>query len=135
MEMNPELFINAQAKLALKELYGAEVEERLIQTQATRKEFEGDITLVTFPLLKTSHKGPEQTAEEIGRWLKERCSEVESFNVVKGFLNIKFSYKNNLFGRNIIGNNTDVSPLFCGIIVSSTKKSVNTFGISGRSLA
>ena len=99
MEMNPELFINAQAKLALKELYGAEVEERLIQTQATRKEFEGDITLVTFPLLKTSHKGPEQTAEEIGRWLKERCPEVESFNVVKGFLNIKFSlsYWSNVF--------------------------------------
>ena len=99
MEMNPELFINAQAKLALKELYGAEVEERLIQTQATRKEFEGDITLVTFPLLKTSHKGPEQTAEEIGRWLKERCTEVESFNVVKGFLNIKFSlsYWSNIF--------------------------------------
>ena len=99
METNPELFINAQAKLALKELYGAEVEERLIQTQATRKEFEGDITLVTFPLLKTSHKGPEQTAEEIGRWLKERCPEVESFNVVKGFLNIKFSlsYWSNIF--------------------------------------
>lgn len=99
MEMNPELFINAQAKLALKELYGAEVEERLIQTQATRKEFEGDITLVTFPLLKTSHKGPEQTAEEIGRWFKERCPEVESFNVVKGFLNIKFSlsYWSNIF--------------------------------------
>ena len=99
MEMNPELFINAQAKLALKELYGAEVEERLIQTQATRKEFEGDITLVTFPLLKTSHKGPEQTAEEIGRWLKEGCPEVESFNVVKGFLNIKFSlsYWSNIF--------------------------------------
>ena len=99
MEMNPELFINAQAKLALKELYGAEVEERLIQTQATRKEFEGDITLVTFPLLKTSHKRPEQTAEEIGRWLKERCPEVESFNVVKGFLNIKFSlsYWSNIF--------------------------------------
>lgn len=99
MEMNPELFINTQAKLALKELYGAEVEERLIQTQATRKEFEGDITLVTFPLLKTSHKGPEQTAEEIGRWLKERCPEVESFNVVKGFLNIKFSlsYWSNIF--------------------------------------
>ena len=102
MEMNPELFINAQAKLALKELYGAEVEERLIQTQATRKEFEGDITLVTFPLLKTSHKGPEQTAEEIGRWLKERCPEVESFNVVKGFLNIKFSlsYWSNIFRSN-----------------------------------
>lgn len=66
MEMNPELFINAQAKLALKELYGAEVEERLIQTQATRKEFEGDITLVTFPLLKTSHKG---RADGRGDWL------------------------------------------------------------------
>ena len=89
--MNPEIFIYEKAKAAIKELYGAEVNEKMIQTQATRKEFEGDITLVTFPLLKTSKKSPEITAQEIGGWLKENSSEIESFNVIKGFLNIKFS--------------------------------------------
>ncbi len=89
--MNPEIFIFEKAKLAVGTLYGAEVNEKMIQTQATRKEFEGDITLVTFPLLKTSRKSPEVTAQEIGAWLKENCAEIESFNVIKGFLNIKFS--------------------------------------------
>ncbi len=89
--MNPENFIFEKAKMAVEALYGAEVNEKMIQTQATRKEFEGDITLVTFPLLKTSRKSPEITAQEIGAWLKENCQEVESFNVIKGFLNIKFS--------------------------------------------
>ena len=60
-----------------------------IQVQATRKEFEGDATLVTFPLLKTSRKSPEATGQEIGEWLKANTPEIESFNVVKGFLNIK----------------------------------------------
>lgn len=91
MEMNPEIFIGTQVRRAVKELYGADADEKLIQTQATRKEFEGDITLVAFPLLRTSRKGPEQTASEIGGWLKQNCREVDSFNVVKGFLNIKFS--------------------------------------------
>ena len=89
--MNPESFIYEKAKMAVEALYGAEVNEKMIQTQATRKEFEGDITLVTFPLLKTSRKSPEVTAQEIGAWLKENCPEVEAFNVIKGFLNIKFS--------------------------------------------
>ncbi len=89
--MNPEIFIYEKAQAAIKELYGAEVNEKMIQTQATRKEFEGDITLVTFPLLKTSKKSPEITAQEIGAWLKENSAEIESFNVIKGFLNIKFS--------------------------------------------
>ena len=89
--MNPESFIFEKAKMAVEALYNAEVNEKMIQTQATRKEFEGDITLVTFPLLKTSRKSPEVTAQEIGAWLKENCPEIESFNVIKGFLNIKFS--------------------------------------------
>ncbi|MBE6230420.1 MAG: arginine--tRNA ligase [Bacteroidales bacterium] len=89
--MNPETFIFEKAKAAIKELYGAEVNEKMIQTQATRKEFTGDITLVTFPLLKTSKKSPEITAQEIGGWMKANSPEIESFNVIKGFLNIKFS--------------------------------------------
>lgn len=91
MMMNPETFIFEKAKDAVKALYNADVNEKMIQTQATRKEFEGDITLVTFPLLKTSRKSPEITAQEIGAYLKENCAEIESFNVIKGFLNIKFS--------------------------------------------
>lgn len=91
MMMNPETFIFEKAKYAVKALYNADVNEKMIQTQATRKEFEGDITLVTFPLLKTSRKSPEITAQEIGAYLKENCAEIESFNVIKGFLNIKFS--------------------------------------------
>ena len=63
----------------------------LIQVQPTRKEFEGDVTLVVFPLLKTSHKAPEATANEIGAWLQENDPQVDRFNVVKGFLNIKLS--------------------------------------------
>ncbi len=89
--MNPEVFIFEKAKSAIKELYGAEVNDKMIQTQATRKEFEGDITLVTFPLLKTSKKSPEATAQELGEWLKGNSAEIESYNVIKGFLNIKFS--------------------------------------------
>ena len=89
--MNPELFISNKAKEAVKSLYGVEVDDKMIQTQTTRKEFEGDITLVAFPLLKTSRKSPEATATEIGGYIKENEPMVESFNVVKGFLNIKLS--------------------------------------------
>ena len=89
--MNPENFIFEKARLAVGALYNTEVNEKMIQTQATRKEFEGDITLVIFPLLKTSRKSPEETAQQMGAWLKENCPEIESFNVIKGFLNIKFS--------------------------------------------
>ena len=89
--MNPELFISNKAKEAVKALYGVEVDDKMIQTQTTRKEFEGDITLVAFPLLKTSRKSPEATATEIGGYIKENEPMVENFNVVKGFLNIKLS--------------------------------------------
>jgi arginyl-tRNA synthetase len=89
--MNPEQLISIKVKEAVSSLYGVEPDMKLIQTQATRKEFDGDITAVMFPLLKTSKKSPEQTGEEIGRYIKSNCAEIENFNVVKGFLNIKLS--------------------------------------------
>lgn len=75
----------------LKELYSQEVAEGQIQLQKTRKDFEGDLTLVAFPLLRISKKGPEQTGEEIGNALVEKVAEIEKFNVVKGFLNLSFT--------------------------------------------
>ncbi|MCQ2244151.1 MAG: arginine--tRNA ligase [Bacteroidaceae bacterium] len=89
--MNIEQQINAAALAAVKELYGAEVPAKMIQLQKTKKEFEGSLTLVTFPLLKTSRKKPEDTAQEIGEYLKANCPVVANFNVVKGFLNIVIS--------------------------------------------
>ena len=91
MIMNPELLISDITKKAINELYKVDSMPEMIQTQATRKEFEGDITLVVFPLLKISKKSPEVTAQEIGEYLQKNNSEIESFNVVKGFLNIKLS--------------------------------------------
>jgi len=73
----------------LVKLYSAK--EQSIQFQKTRKDFDGDITLVVFPLLRASKKGSEQTAEEIGDYLKEKVSEVADFNVVKGFLNLEIT--------------------------------------------
>ena len=74
---------------AVKELYGAEVAESQVQLQKTRSEFEGNLTVVVFPFVRMARKSPEQTAEEIGKWLAENCREVvSSFNVVKGFLNL-----------------------------------------------
>lgn len=89
--MNQEIFISKRVKEAVTELYGASAEGLSIQMQATRKEFEGDVTAVMFPLLKVSRKSPEATGEEVGAWLKEHTPEIESYNVVKGFLNIKIS--------------------------------------------
>ncbi|MBR6445417.1 MAG: arginine--tRNA ligase [Prevotella sp.] len=75
--------------VAVKELYGAEVAESQVQLQKTRSEFEGNLTVVVFPFVKMARKSPEQTAEEIGKWLAENCREVVSgFNAVKGFLNL-----------------------------------------------
>lgn len=105
--MNPESLVSEISKKAIEKLYGVEPQDTLIQTQATRKEFEGDITLVVFPLLKISKKSPEVTGEEIGEWILNNSDEVDGFNVVKGFLNIKFSSS---FWRSIykeISNNPD----------------------------
>ena len=86
--MKIEAQITAAARAAVKELYGVEVPEKMIQLQKTRSDFEGNLTLVTFPLLKTSHKKPEDTAQEIGGYLKKNCKAIADFNVVKGFLNL-----------------------------------------------
>ena len=74
---------------ALAELYLAS--NQSIQFQNTKKDFDGDITLVVFPLLSVSRKSPEQTAEEIGVYLQRKIVEVIDFNVVKGFLNLEIS--------------------------------------------
>lgn len=89
--MNQEVFISEKVKEAVKSLYGEAAAALPVQLQATRKEFEGDVTAVMFPLLKVSRKSPEATGEEVGSWLKENTPEIESYNVVKGFLNIKIS--------------------------------------------
>ncbi|MDD5817184.1 MAG: arginine--tRNA ligase [bacterium] len=73
---------------AVKNLYGAEVAAATIVPSTTKKEFEGNLTIVVFPFLKASHKRPEDTAQEIGAYLVEHCDAVEKFNVIKGFLNI-----------------------------------------------
>lgn len=72
----------------LKALYGQEVPEKMVQMQKTKKEFEGHLTLVVFPFLKMSRKGPEQAAQEIGEYLKANEPAVAAFNVIKGFLNL-----------------------------------------------
>src|SRR5690606_35699828 len=78
---------------AVKELYGAELPQNQLTFQETRKEFEGQRTLVTFPITRLSRKSPEETGTEIGAFLQERIPEIASFNVIKGFLNISFTEK------------------------------------------
>ena len=76
---------------AISELYRQDCNQKSVQLQKTRKDFEGDFTVVVFPFLKISKKGPEQTAEDIGQWLVFHVQKVKSFNVVKGFLNISLN--------------------------------------------
>ncbi len=86
--MKIEEKIATAALAAIKTLYGAEVPAQTIQLQKTRSGFEGNLTLVVFPLLKVSRKKPEETAQEIGEYLKRNCKAVAGYNVVKGFLNL-----------------------------------------------
>ncbi len=78
---------------ALHELYGLDIDAASVSPAPTSKDFEGDLTVVVFPWLKDSHKAPQVTAQEIGQWLADHVEAVESFNVVKGFLNIVVSPK------------------------------------------
>ena len=86
--MNIEALISKAAGEAVKALYGMDANEKMLQLQKTRSEFEGNLTLVVFPFVKAAKKSPEQTAQEIGEYLQQNCSAVEKFNVVKGFLNL-----------------------------------------------
>ncbi len=86
--MKIEQQLAADAAAALKALYGADVEAGSIQLEKTKREFEGHLTLVVFPYLRLSRKKPEETAEEIGRYLMEHSAAVAGYNVIKGFLNL-----------------------------------------------
>ncbi|KXB75594.1 arginine--tRNA ligase [Prevotella amnii] len=91
--MNIEHQITVAALSAIKFLYGVEVPDSMVQLQKTRTNFEGNLTLVTFPLLRISKKSVEQTGQEIGEYLLANCTAVASYNVVKGFLNLVISSK------------------------------------------
>ena len=91
--MNIESTIASSVLAAVKALYGQDVPEKMVQLQKTKREFEGNLTLVVFPFLKTSKKKPEDTAQEIGDYLVANCDAVASFNVVKGFLNLVVAQK------------------------------------------
>ena len=86
--MNIENEICSSVISVVKELYGQDVHENMVQLQKTRSNFEGNLTLVVFPFLKISKKKPEDTAKEIGEALVKNCSAIAGYNVVKGFLNL-----------------------------------------------
>lgn len=89
--MTAEQFIALKASEAIRAVYSAEVEPSALQIQPTRKEFEGDYTLVVFPLLRITHQSPDASGNAIGEWLVSNCSEIRAFNSVKGFLNLSLS--------------------------------------------
>lgn len=89
--MTAEQFIALKASEAIRAVYSAEVEPSALQIQPTRKEFEGDYTLVVFPLLRVTHQSPDVSGNAIGEWLVANCSEIRAFNSVKGFLNLSLS--------------------------------------------
>ena len=97
--MTPDQFIACKASEAIKAIYNTEIEPSALQVGVTRKEFEGDYTLVVFPLLRMSRTTPENTGKAIGDWLVANVPEISAYNCVKGFLNIMFSniYWNELF--------------------------------------
>ena len=91
--MSIELIIRDKIVEAINKCYDQQIESSLVQLQNTRKEFDGDITLVVFPFVRISKKSPEQTAAEIGDYLQQNVAEVEKYNIVKGFLNLVISSK------------------------------------------
>jgi arginyl-tRNA synthetase len=97
---------------AIAQLFNHQIDANDISLQATRKEFEGQVTFVTFPITRFSKLSPEATGEQIGNYLKENCSEVHNFNVVKGFLNIVYSdhvFKNTL--QNLLQQGKEIGKL------------------------
>lgn len=91
--MTIEQQIITTAQQAVKTLYGQEVPEKMVQLQKTKREFEGNLTLVVFPFLKISRKKPEDTAQDLGEYIKQNCDAIADFNVVKGFLNLVIDSK------------------------------------------
>lgn len=97
-------FIISEALKGIKQLYNEDVPEGAISIQDTRKEFEGQVTIVVFPIVRFSKKSPEQTANDLGNFLIKHLKEVVAFNVVKGFLNLSIadSYWLNLFNTELL---------------------------------
>ena len=91
--MTIEQQIITTAQQAVKTLYGQEVPEKMVQLQKTKREFEGNLTLVVFPFIKISRKKPEDTAQDLGEYIKQNCDAIADFNVVKGFLNLVIDSK------------------------------------------
>ena len=89
--MKIEEQLTASVMAAVKELYGQEIAPQMVTLQKTKKEFEGNLTLVVFALLRVSRKSPEATAQEIGEYLVKNDGNVAKFNVIKGFLNLSIS--------------------------------------------
>ncbi len=100
-------FIITATLKAIKQIYNEEIAESVINLQETRKEFEGQVTIVVFPITKISKKSPEETANAIGEYLVQHVEEVTAFNVVKGFLNLSIadSYWLNLFNNDLLATN------------------------------
>ena len=89
--MTIEKMLTQKVLEAVKACYGVELTEKDVQLQETRKEFAGDLTVVVFPFTRYSRKSPEETAKELGEYLKQNIEEVETYNVIKGFLNVVIS--------------------------------------------
>jgi arginyl-tRNA synthetase len=85
--------LTVNLKKALKESYGIDANDKDIVLQKTRKEFEGDFTLVTFPFIKTAKQSPEQVGDTLGKYITSNNPDITKYNVVKGFLNISLSEK------------------------------------------
>ena len=83
-----EKLLKHEISKAMAASYGLQPDEKLLQLHETRKDFEGNYTLVVFPLLKTSKQSPEATAKAIGDYLQANCKEIARYNVIKGFLNL-----------------------------------------------
>ena len=92
-DMTIEQQIVNAAIAAVKEIYGQDVPEKMVQLQKTKREFEGNLTLVVFPFLKISHKKPEDTARDLGEYIQQHCPAIAGYNVVKGFLNLVIGNK------------------------------------------
>lgn len=99
-------FIITATQDAVKHLYNQDIDETVVNLQETRKEFEGQVTIVVFPLVRFSKKSPEQTADDLGKYLQENVKQIEGFNVVKGFLNLSIaqSYWIDLFNNQLLAN-------------------------------
>ena len=123
-----EKILSQHAANAMTSLYGATPDAGLLQIQETRKEFEGNYTLVVFPLLKISKQSPEATAKAIGDYMQANCPEVDRYNVIKGFLNLVIS---NTFWLKFIEEEAPPQPspkgrvgvgLWVALLKTSTKK-------------